>query len=72
MRLEFSSNKKYVFVGGIGSKIIKRNLRDFNDKKFSKGCKAPEKYLTAKSMMHMDWLWITRIGPGFTRRPLTN
>ena len=39
LRLEFTQNKKYVFVGGIGSKIIKRNLRDFNDKKFSKGCK---------------------------------
>jgi hypothetical protein len=40
MRVEFTKDKKYIFVGGISSKIIKRSLRDFNDKKFSKGSKS--------------------------------
>lgn len=40
LRLDFTSNKKYIFVGGSGCKLIRRNLRDFNDKKFSKSCKS--------------------------------
>jgi hypothetical protein len=39
LRLEFNSNKKYIYVAGLGCKIIRRNLRDFNDKKFTKGSK---------------------------------
>lgn len=39
LRLDFTSNKKYIFVGGLGCKLVRRNLRDFNDKKFTKGCK---------------------------------
>lgn len=39
LRLGFSENKKYIYVAGMGCKLIKRNLRDFNDKIFSKGSK---------------------------------